>query len=350
VSNKKDHLDNEVSVTGTLTESGVKLRAKSRAVSGADRLLGNLSEMINAPMELRNARIRAEKEFIEALGQAAAQRVREDPTFIDRFAQHQLARNASRYLNTEAVVGLAIEDLSADPPTPEQCASGPEVLDSAFMNRFERLAEDASDDVAREKWAKVLAGEIRRPGTCTAKVLRIIDELMPEVAHAFEDFCQYRLGSTVPLILSGEIPFGMRKHFELAGLLMPSETGTVRIFQRLKNANGTEAWVGDFEYRAVAFPISTEIPKGSKVDMTLDPPGPFADSTEARLSCPVYKLTDEGEVIAMLMNDRQSIAWQKFFEHILAFLPGVEIEELVRKEHQLTVLRIVRGPVAAPGV
>ena len=55
----KDSLDNEVSIAGQLTERGVKAKARSRFVSAADRLLGNLVDFPNPTLERIAARKRA---------------------------------------------------------------------------------------------------------------------------------------------------------------------------------------------------------------------------------------------------------------------------------------------------
>jgi hypothetical protein len=54
------------------------------------------------------------------------------------------------------------------------------------MNRFERFAEDASTDELRQRWGRVLSAEIRKPGTFSPKVLRIVDEIDQSTAAIFE--------------------------------------------------------------------------------------------------------------------------------------------------------------------
>lgn len=115
--------------------------------------------------------------MVEALGRAAVDRIGHDFEFARAIIGKSICGTAQRYFNKQEVVIAALEDLTHRPPNAEQAASGSDKLDPAFLNRLERYAEDAEDDSAREKWARVLSGEIRCPGRFTAKTMCLIDEI-----------------------------------------------------------------------------------------------------------------------------------------------------------------------------
>ncbi|RFC66495.1 DUF2806 domain-containing protein [Fulvimarina endophytica] len=65
-----------------------------------------------------------------------------------------------------------------------------------WMNRFARYAEDASTDHRQTRWGKVMAHEIRNPGSLTFADLREIDEALTE--EAWMAVLSRSLGRTKP--------------------------------------------------------------------------------------------------------------------------------------------------------
>jgi hypothetical protein len=218
---KDDPLDKTTSIGAELTEAGVKLNAKSRAIAAADRLLGNLVDYVNLPVERRNVeertKIEASRQLLEAMRDHAVSRIKSDPEFADRAVRNYLDRLMVRQENKDGVVRHAIEDLRRDPTSSEEAGPG---LDPLFMNKIERHAEDATTEQLREKWGHVLAAEIRKPGTFSPKVLRVVDELDSEIALGFEQLCRSRLANMVPLCLTEELPVHTVAQFVEAGLLV----------------------------------------------------------------------------------------------------------------------------------
>lgn len=88
----------------------------------------------------------------------------------DSLAERTAARTSAAALrqqkNLDQVALAALSDLNQSPPQPE----APEVSDD-FLNRFERLAGDASSEEMQALFARILAGEIRRPGTFSLQAL-----------------------------------------------------------------------------------------------------------------------------------------------------------------------------------
>src|SRR3546814_13011379 len=55
--------------------------------------------------------------------------------------------------------------------------------DDDWMNRFMRFAEDASSERLHELFARILAGEVVRPGSFGAATLRAVSELDQSIAN-----------------------------------------------------------------------------------------------------------------------------------------------------------------------
>lgn len=95
-----------------------------------------------------------------------------------------------RLQNTETIVGMAAENLDGkDAPDHEP--------DHEFTARFFTEGQDVSTPELQVLWAKVLAGEVERPGSTSIKTLGILKNMDTRVASIFSLFasaCLYHTG------------------------------------------------------------------------------------------------------------------------------------------------------------
>ncbi|RWP32520.1 DUF2806 domain-containing protein [Mesorhizobium sp.] len=254
---EKNEVDT-VSVSGELTETGVKASIKSRAVSAWDRLFGAKADKRRAPIDAEVAETTAisaaRVKMIEALGELGVDRLKSDPEFAARAMENFIPSLLRKQGNKDAVLELAAEDLRQNPGTEEEAASGPDKLDDAFLNRFERYAEDATDDEIRERWAKVLATEIRKPGTFSGKVLRVIDELDQSVAQEFSNVCSFRMGDVIPKMFLPDLEYMSQIKLVTAGLIAEPGLGQVRQCTETTDSQGVKLWFWVFEMFGLAAP------------------------------------------------------------------------------------------------
>lgn len=297
-----DHLDKEISVSGKLTTEGIEAKAKSRTVAAIDRLLGNVVDRWNAPLESKTAEIRAKSagriKLIEAMSEMGSARLRNDPDFAARAIELHLEGIATRLENRESVVAASLEELRHRPPGETEANSGPEKLDSAFIERFERYAESATTEQLRERWGRVLAAEIRKPGTCSNKVMRIIDEIDGEAAKIFERTCTERIDNTIPKSLIGELNFYDKTKLVDAGLLVDPNFGHIRFFQEFQHPNGEKMWLGHFGEYAISISHSDNLDRFKNKGDTIK----LNDNIPA---IPIYLLTEAGHSIANILEDKQ---------------------------------------------
>lgn len=88
----------------------------------------------------------------------------------------------------------------AESPAPDaekEPESDTEELNSDWINRFRNHAEQASTEELRNLWARILAGEARRPGRFSAATLRFIGELDQLQAERCERISRFVLGNTI---------------------------------------------------------------------------------------------------------------------------------------------------------
>ncbi len=62
-----------------------------------------------------------------------------------------------------------------------------------WINRFAEAAGEAEEDEVRERWAKLLAGEIIQPGKFSLRTIEALRNLSPSEAQLFDRVCGYSL-------------------------------------------------------------------------------------------------------------------------------------------------------------
>lgn len=324
----EDHLDKEVTIFGELTERGIKGGAKSRAVSSVDRLLGSAVDIFSAPLEgiARRARARQDAQIalIEALGERQLQQIHADPDFAEHALKQHLKMTVRREENKKETVRFAIEDLRSTPPTEEQSNFGSEELDPDFLNRFERYAEDATSEQLRERWGRVLASEIRTPGTFSGKVMRVVDELDATTAVAFEKLCAHRIGDAVPKILAGKLNFSESTQLVNADLILDPDGGHIRLSMQSTLTGGAQIWLMTFEDMA----LSLSIGEGVAIPYTDEIRA--VSSHENKPVVPIYLLTPAGRAIASILPNGAAQSMRSLTRLVSAELPSEAIYEYRR--------------------
>lgn len=339
-----DANEQDVSISVEIVPTGLKAGAKSRIVSAIDRLGGNLVELVNVPLEnhLKKGRAvgRADVKLIDGLGEIRLQQLHQNPEFAAKALEQHLKTAISRQENKAHVVVQALEDLRNDPPTDEQSAAGPEAVSEDFMNRFERYAEDATSDQVRERWGRVLASEVRIPGTFSAKVLRLVDEMEAATAILFERVCKNRLGDFLPLCLFPDIAFDERKRLITAGLLLdPGFGGQLRKSVEITDTLGEKLStfvVGD---HMIAFHKPTAYPNsGNKRSALTDHEGSPALN--------VWVLTDEAHAISSILPSEEAHAVARLMQIIADEVSPAGVLEFTRlSDDQFRQIRSISTPV-----
>jgi hypothetical protein len=294
---KEDHLSNEVSVGVEVTPTGVQAKAKSRLISSIDRLVGSVFDRWSASNERVADWERTvganERKLLNAAAAKAVVHIGESDTTAARLLEHHLGLEMSRQRNVEAVVREAIEDLRSSPPSSDQNATGAEQIAPEVVDRFGRYAEGALTDELRQRWGRVLAAEVRSPGTVSNKVMRVVDEMDAQTASLFERLCASRLGNVVPAVLQ-TLTVQEKARLVQAGLLMDDSGGLVLPFEKLEGAGG-------FRWRLVLNKYIAYFPELPDSDKLL------ADNEWLQmydaLNIVLHVLTPEGSAVASILPD-----------------------------------------------
>lgn len=320
---KGDSNADEIAVYGELTERGLKAGAKARILASIQRFLGSYLIPGTAEREAKAARTillsDVETKLIAASAEAKIEMVRANPLLADAILERALSgRRSQKQENLEAVLERALEDLSND-DLDVDVAEAETLIDTGATDRIGHYAECASTEELRERWGKVLAQEIRKPGTFNRKVLRVIDELDHETALLFERLCKqaYIGRGNFPLVLASNLTFDERTALVEAGLFydLGPDAGIGFTFgEGIIMPGQRQVWVTAYGDEAVL----AEVPKGTRFTSEQSK---FLTFLEDQLSVVVGQATEAGACIATLVDVDFAANYGKFAAALSAVAP-----------------------------
>ena len=97
----------------------------------------------------------------------------------DRIRSRIAFQEMKRQANIEAITNQAAEELGDDEDVPSQSP------DEDWIARFFRISEEISTEYMQMLWGKLLAGEIRRPGSYSLRTLDILKNITQKEAELF---------------------------------------------------------------------------------------------------------------------------------------------------------------------
>ena len=185
-------VDNEGANEGwvaKLIDGGLPQLIAGPAGKAISRLIGVGVEIPAAYLQSIVQGIQDKTEARTIISKAMAEKLKEiaidDSGIMDRAMSNMLHRSYKTQKNKDAIAAVAIAELEYDPPPSD--SEGPS---DDWMSRFESYSEDASTDDIRAMFGKILAGEIRAPGSISKSTLhftsmldestaKLIDKVLP---------------------------------------------------------------------------------------------------------------------------------------------------------------------------
>lgn len=295
---------------------GVTAKAKSRFISSLDRLAGSVPDMLTAKFEgyarKKRAKTDVEVDAIKASGAAYTSGIQLDDPYVQAVLEDVLDKALKQHAKKHLVLVDAAKQLKSSPPSDEEANKGPDQLSESFLNRFESYVENATEEELKAKWAKILAAEIKNPNLFSPKVMRMVDELEPDVAVLFENICKSRVDDVILKCLIGELTFEQINVLVAADLIVDPGMGQVRFFQStIDSAN-----------KNILFFSSH--PMAIFIEGVVDAPQPFSTGETAPIietkwdgnefGAPIYKLTQEGAKIASILPNNLHEVFHNYAE------------------------------------
>lgn len=119
-----------------------------------------------------------------------------------------------------------IQEAATEIPFDEEVSSDP--VDESWFLHFLDQAGYVSDEQVKAIWARLLAEEVARPGSCSIRTMETLGQLSTHEALLFEKATQYVVESSSTYFISNETTGGLLSYEETAtlqdaGLLAPSD-------------------------------------------------------------------------------------------------------------------------------
>jgi len=115
--------------------------------------------------------------------------LREPTLFEARAVDYVLEKALEGQANRESILKLAFEDVSDQPPTADADAE----IDSDWLDRFAKFASEKSNEDVQKIWAKILAGEIRQPGSSSLRTLEFLSTVTSAEAERIVRIFKYAI-------------------------------------------------------------------------------------------------------------------------------------------------------------
>lgn len=198
---------------------------------------------------------------------------------VDFLAQ----REGIKRLNTEAVLFRVLAEAAQDADFPTE----PTDVDETWLNRFFEWVGSISDEEVQALWARVMAGEVKRPGSFSLRTLDVLRSLSREEADIFNRFAAKRVS----------FPTGDTEACVLRNIKLSESYGIgYRDRTRLNAAGLTHPeFLVSLDVRSVGEESSISVTHGDIVITGQRPPGDENRKIE------IYDFTDPGLELARLV-------------------------------------------------
>ena len=149
---------------------------------------------------------RAESEerikFARSVNEQLIQQIKTDPEFTERASNMFAHRILRERFNLEKVFSFVIDifkkkeyDSSADQQASNQAE---ETINPDWFNIFEKEASQKSSEDMQRRFAKVLVGEIEKPGSHSIKAVKELGDMDQTIANLFQKLCSVCIVLEVP--------------------------------------------------------------------------------------------------------------------------------------------------------
>ncbi len=189
-------------VTDLALDTTIPAPIRRNVLKALDRLGSALIDIPVGALERKSSEKRSESEarikITEAVNAQIIQQIKVDPEFPQRASNTFAKKILREQYNLERILGFATNILKRkkyDNSTNQQDNSETEKsIDDDWFNIFEKEASQKSTAEVQHRFARVLAGEIEKPGSYSIRALKILGELNRSAAVLFKRLCSMCMG------------------------------------------------------------------------------------------------------------------------------------------------------------
>ncbi|KTD48086.1 hypothetical protein Lqui_2128 [Legionella quinlivanii] len=110
-----------------------------------------------------------------------------DGEILNRAKSREEFKSIKKQCNIESIISQTADELNKDE------AISAEEVEEDWITRYFNIIEDISDEQMQNIWAKVLAGEIRKPKSYSLRTLELLKNLSKEEANLFNTISAYAI-------------------------------------------------------------------------------------------------------------------------------------------------------------
>ena len=183
--------------TGLLLDSTIPAPIRKNAFKAFDRLCSALIDVPVGALERRSAEKRAESEArIKIIEENAAQiagQMNVPPEYAQRAGNKFAEKIIREQVNLDKISAATINELNkaeSDSSTDQTADNGEEkTVNDDWLNSFEEEARQKSTEDMQFLFGRILAGEIRKPGTYSILAVKTLGKLDQNAAVPFKKLC-----------------------------------------------------------------------------------------------------------------------------------------------------------------
>ena len=146
-----------------------------------------LASLINRWTAEKQAETNARIQILEASANQTVEDLNVSPEYVREAANTFMARIVRKQINVDTIVHRAAEHISS--MATEGAAEEAREISDDFLEHFGHEARKQNADWMRDLFARILAGEIQRPGSYSKKLVRTVSDLSRDVAMVFRKLC-----------------------------------------------------------------------------------------------------------------------------------------------------------------
>lgn len=184
------------------------------------KILSKDNELVSLPQPAHHS-VSKQSEADGSQDTTIAAEVSPDQVSLISSVQHEVTiHNLDRSLNLAKIVLAAEEEVEST--LNEEVSDDP--MDNDWFARWRDSAQDVSSETLQRLWARVLAGELKQPGSYTIHTLDFLRRMSKEDAETIAKIARFRIGECIfskaeEDLNNNEITFGTLVGLEDLGIL-----------------------------------------------------------------------------------------------------------------------------------
>ena len=179
----------------------------ANATKAIDQISAAVTRNIVARIDGNTAKVKAYADVGVSHVHRTGDVIEEDITVPKEYGRLVAEQHARRIIreqkNLDEVARVAVEDLTHGEQIEQDAAAD---ISSDWLNQFEDRARLMSSEGMRATFAKILSGEIKKPGSFSVRTLQCLATIEGKIAKLFQQFCSCAISISYQNGIDGRVP------------------------------------------------------------------------------------------------------------------------------------------------